>query len=105
MRNWGLLVAIVGVAIVGVGIYEYFAEHTGIGIACMAAGVCLLGIGVMMFLSGLLIQATNRTANLLIRFEFFRLKAMLQGELGKPDEEVEQVEEGKEATGSKRSLE
>lgn len=105
MRNWGLLVAIAGVVIVGVGIYEYFADHVGIGIAAIAVGACLLGIGVMMFLSGLLIQATNRSANLLIRLEFFRLKAMLQGELGKPDEEVEQIEEGSESAGSKRWVE
>ena len=82
MRGFSILLAILGVLIVGGGIIAYFGEQVGFGIAGIVVGSCLLGLGVMMFLSWLLLKATNRAASLLMRIEFFKLKIMVQGELG-----------------------
>ena len=93
MRAFAILLSIVGVLIVGGGIIAYFGETTGLGIAGIVVGSCFLGLGVMIFVSAVVLKATSRAASLLIRFEFFRMKLLVQGELGLPEGEWEEAEE------------
>lgn len=94
MRGFGLLLCIIGVFIVAGGIIAYFGDREGVGIAGMVVGGCFLGIGVMIFLNDFILRLTRRSAKLTIRFEFFKMKMLIQGEIGSPEGEGEWLEEG-----------
>ena len=94
MRVFGLLLCIIGVFIVAGGIIAYFGDSEGAGIAGMVVGACLLGIGVMVFLTDFILRLFRRRAKLTIHFQFFRMRLMIQGEMGSPEDEEKWLEEG-----------
>jgi len=94
MRGFGLLICIIGVLIAAGGIIAYFGDREGAGIAGMVVGGCFLGLGVMMFLTDFIIRLTSRSAKLTIRFEFFKMRLLIEGEMGGPEWEEGWLEEG-----------
>ncbi len=88
MRVFGLLLCIVGVLIAGGGIIAYFGDREGVGIAGMVVGGCFLGIGVMIFLTDLILRLFRRSAKLTIHFE-----------MGSPEGEGGWVEDGRVEDG------
>jgi len=94
MRGFGLLLCIIGVLIVAGGIIAYFSDNEGVGIAGMVVGGCFLGIGVMVFLTDFILRLFRRSAKLTIHFQFFKMRLMIQGEMGSPESEEEWLEEG-----------
>ena len=96
MRGIGLLLCIIGVFIAAGGAMAYVSDRDGVGIAGMVVGAGLLGTGVMMFLTDFLLRLANRSANLFIRFRFFRLELVLRGRLKGRGEELEMLEDTSE---------
>lgn len=94
MRVFGLFLCIIGVLIAAGAIIAYFSDHEGVGIAGMVVGGCFLGIGVMVFLTDFILRLFRRSAKLTIHFQFFRMRLMIQGEMGSPEDEEEWLEEG-----------
>ena len=94
MRVVGLFLCIIGVLIAAGAIIAYFSDHEGLGIAGMVVGGCFLGIGVMVFLTDFILRLFRRSAKLTIHFQFFRMRLMIQAEMGSPEDEEEWLEEG-----------
>ncbi len=94
MRVFGLFLCLIGVFIAAGGIIAYFSDSEGAGIAGMVVGGCFLGIGVMVFLTDFILRLFRRSAKLTIHFQFFRMRLMIQGEMGSPEGEEEWLEEG-----------
>ncbi len=94
MRVFGLFLCIIGVFIVAGGIIAYLADSEGLGIAGMVVGGCFLEIGVIVFLTDFILRLFRRSAKLTIHFQFFRMRLMIQGEIGSPEDEEEWLEEG-----------
>lgn len=94
MRVFGLFLCIIGVLIVAGGIIAYFSDSEGAGIAGMVVGACFLGIGVMMFLTDFILRLFRRSAKLTIHFQFFKMRLLIEGEMGSPEGEGEGLEEG-----------
>ncbi|MBE0479978.1 MAG: hypothetical protein IBX68_03260 [Dehalococcoidia bacterium] len=87
MRILGLVLSLISLFITAGGILAYFADRTGVGIAGMATGVSLLGVGVMLFLTDFLLRLMQRGARLRIDLVLWKLRFGLEGEMGKPGEE------------------
>jgi len=94
LRGFGILLCIIGAFVAAGGIIAYFSDSEGAGIAGMVIGGCFLGIGVTVFLNDFILRLTRRSAKLTIRFEFFKMKMLIQGEIGSPESEGEWLEEG-----------
>jgi hypothetical protein len=86
MKGFGVVMCILGLLIMGGGVIAYYADETGLGVAGMAFGVGLGALGLLLFVTSVVLQLTSRTAGLMIRFEFFKMRFVLQGELGSPEE-------------------
>ncbi|UCC60294.1 MAG: hypothetical protein JSV02_00265 [Dehalococcoidia bacterium] len=84
MRNFGLFMCILGVAITAAGVILYYGDNEGQGVAGFVLGVGLGAIGVMVFLTDFLLRFFERSASLMIRFQLCKLRFELHGELGTP---------------------
>ncbi|MEE9491173.1 MAG: hypothetical protein V3V80_02595 [Dehalococcoidia bacterium] len=94
MRVFGLFLCIIGVLIAAGGIIAYFSDSEGAGIAGMVVGGCFLEIGVMMFLTDFILRLFRRSAKLTIHFQFFKMRLLIEGEMGSPEGEGGWPEEG-----------
>ena len=84
MRNLGLFMCIIGVILTAAGVVLFYGDSEDQGIAGFVLGVGLGSIGVMIFLTDFLLRFFERSASLMIRFQFFILKVEVHGELGTP---------------------
>jgi hypothetical protein len=48
----------------------------------------------MVFLTDFILRLFRRSAKLTIHFQFFKMRLMIQGEMGNPEDEEEWLEEG-----------
>jgi len=94
MRVFGLFLCIIGVLIAAGAIIAYFADHEGGGIAGMVVGGCFLWIGFQVFLTDSILRLFRRSAQLKIDFQFFRIRVIIQGAIGSPEDEEEWLEGG-----------
>jgi hypothetical protein len=94
MRVFGLFLCIIGILIAAGAIVAYFSDYEGGGIAGMVVGGCFLGIGFQVFLTDFILRLVRRSAKLMIHFQFFGIRLMIQGTIGSPEDEEEWLEEG-----------
>jgi hypothetical protein len=94
MRVFGLSLCIIGILIAAGAIIGYFSDHEGVGIAGMVVGGCFLGIGFQVFLTDFILRLFGRSAKLKINFQFFRIRLVIQGAIGIPEDEEEWLEGG-----------
>ncbi len=91
MRIFGLFMCVVGVVITAAGVVGYFGDDRGWGIAGFVFGVGTGATGVMVYLTDFILRIFKRRASLLVRFQLWLLKLEIQGELGTPLYEEEEV--------------
>jgi hypothetical protein len=94
MRVFGLSLCIIGILIAAGAIIAYFADHEGGGIAGMVVGGCFLWIGFQVFLTDFMLRLFRSSAKLTIHFQFFRIRLMIQGAIGSPEDEEDWLEGG-----------
>ena len=102
MRGFGILFGVFGTFIAGGGAGGYVSGSEALGIACMVIGACLLGIGVMMFLTDFGLRLARSSPSLHIRGRLLNLELEVNARLR--NVEGEEFEEGtgyiREAAGS-----
>ena len=84
MRNFGLFMCILGVAITAAGVILFYGDDEGQGVAGFVLGVGLGATGVMVYLTDFLLRFFERSASLMIRFQLCKLRFEVHGELGTP---------------------